>query len=74
MATSHTLSMSGAGSAPGVWDPVAFQGLDDARSAGLREHIKRFRGVKEAGGSDASDAREILEMLDAAAVLQLELF
>lgn len=72
--TSHTLSCSGASSAPSVWNPVAFLSIDDARAASLHEHRQRFKAVIGAGDSDAADARSILDQIDGAATPQLELF
>ncbi|MEO1282929.1 MAG: hypothetical protein AAFV69_14475 [Pseudomonadota bacterium] len=74
MGTSHILSMSGAGSAPSVWNRIAFHNLDDARAAGLAEHRARFSRVVQSGSSDSADARKFLEQLDDAATPQLALF
>lgn len=74
MDTSYTTATGGAGSAPSVWNRLAFLCEADARSAGLRELIERFRGIEAQGGTVATDARKLIGLLDAERTPQLSLF
>lgn len=74
MDTSYMTAMSGGGSAPSVWNPIAFLCEADARAAGLNELIARFRAIAAEGGSDATDARNLADLLCAERTPQLSLF
>lgn len=74
MDTSYMTATCGAASAPSVWNRLAFLCEADARTAGLRELIQRFRGIAECGGSAALDARKLTQHLEAEQTPQLSLF
>jgi len=74
MSKSHRTALSGGCSPLSVWNPLAFFSLDDARTAGLAEHRKRFADMIKLGCGDISEAKAMLELIDDAATPQLELF
>lgn len=74
MTTSFSRQNSGAGSAPSIWNRIGFRSLEDARTVGLAEHRTRFNGIAMSGGTEATNARKLLDMLDEAATPQLALF
>ncbi len=74
MATSYSAAICGAGASPSVWNFIAFLTETDAKDAGLADLIARFRGIAARGGTDAADARKIIDVLEAERVPQLSLF
>ncbi len=74
MAKSHRTALSGGCNPLSVWNPLAFFSLDDARTAGLAEHRKRFVDIIKLGCGDIAEAKAMLELIDDAAAPQLELF
>lgn len=74
MSTSYMLPESGAGSAPNVWNSMAYHSRDDARAAGLLALESRFRKIAARSGPDAKAALKLLDLLDAERTPQLQLF
>lgn len=65
MDTSHATPDSGAGSAPGIWNRIAFDCRDDARAAGLHRMISTFEVIASLGRAGAADARALVALLKA---------
>jgi len=74
MDTSYMVAMCGGGASPSLWNPLAFLNEADARTAGLNELITLFRGIAACGGSDAAEARKLVDLLEAERMPQLSLF
>lgn len=71
MTTCYEIATGGSGSAPCVWNRIAFQSEADARAAGLHDLIALFRNMAAHG---IADARKLADALDAERMPQLALF
>ncbi|MDH4980931.1 hypothetical protein [Hyphomicrobium sp. D-2] len=65
MDISYAAAICGGGASPSVWNGTAFFSEADARAAGLQALITRFRAIIAEGGSDASEARQLIALLEA---------
>lgn len=74
MSTSSMSALCGYSSAPSVWNRHAFLNEADAIAAGLHELITRFRALAAEGGSEASNARKLVDLLEMERMPQLSLF
>lgn len=74
MDTSHATADSGAGSAPGIWNRIAFSSRDDARAAGLHRMISTFEVIAGLGRSSSADATALVALLKDECTPQLTLF
>lgn len=73
MSTSYMLPESGAGSAPGVWNSIAYRSREGARAAGLYVLESRFRAIAMKRGPNAKAASKLLGLLAAERAPQLQL-
>lgn len=74
MDISYAAAICGGAASPSVWNGTAFFSEADARGAGIQALIMRFRAIIAEGGSDASEARQLIALLEAERKPQLALF
>lgn len=67
-------SDSGGGSAPSVWEQIAFRSRDDARLAAVAKLIEYFEAAIARGAPRECDLRSMLALLKAERTPQLSLF
>ena len=63
MSTDYSYALGGGGSAPSVWNRIAYTGHDEALQAGFEALIRAFECIQRMEGAPASQATSAAKMI-----------